>query len=118
MLAAVFAGGTEGTTLRVVIGNGLLATEGMKRGASGVVVSGANIVPGLWVKWWNAVVEAQDGGAGTGSAAWGRAEGLQAELDVVTQGYSQGRPLGTALASLPALMAKQGLCDVRRCCPR
>jgi 4-hydroxy-tetrahydrodipicolinate synthase len=89
----------------VVVGNGLLATEGMKLGASGVVVSGANLEPARWVKWWNAAMEAR-----RGHGSWSQVAHLQAELDVTTASYMHGRQLGSSIAALKGMVAKRGLC--------
>jgi 4-hydroxy-tetrahydrodipicolinate synthase len=101
VLAAV--GGRD--DFSVVVGNGLLATQGIKRGASGVVVSGGNIVPELWAKWWQAALDAR---AGNGS--WNTVEQLQAELDVITSSYMSRGLLGQGIAGMKSLMAKKGLC--------
>ncbi len=103
LLGAVAEGGREG--FQVVIGNGLLATEGVKRGGTGVVVSGGNLEPALWVKWWNAAMDARGG-----SGSWEKVQQLQSELDAITNGYMAGRTLGGGIAMLKAFMSKRGLC--------
>jgi dihydrodipicolinate synthase/N-acetylneuraminate lyase len=89
----------------ITVGNGLLATEGIKRGASGVVVSGGNIVPDLWVKWWNAALAAR-----AGRESWTRVEQIQADLDVITKSYMSKGLLGQGIAAMKDIMARKGLC--------
>ncbi|MGN6368950.1 MAG: dihydrodipicolinate synthase family protein [Phycisphaerae bacterium] len=88
-----------------VIGSGLLATEGIQRGAAGMVVSGANLAPVLWAQWWRTAMEAR-----AGKGDWGRVKELQGELDAVAASYMSKGLLGQCIAAMKNLMAKQGLC--------
>jgi 4-hydroxy-tetrahydrodipicolinate synthase len=93
------------TDVPVVVGNGLLATHGMKHGAAGVIVSAGNLIPDQWVAWFDLAIKAR-----SGQIHWSEVEALQAHLDVTTASYMKGRPLGASIARMKALMAKQGLC--------
>ena len=89
----------------VTIGSGLLATEGIKRGAAGMVVSGANLAPALWAQWWQTAMAAR-----AGKENWTRVGELQVELDTIAASYMSKGLLGQCIAAMKNLMAKKGLC--------
>lgn len=89
----------------ITIGSGLLATEGIKRGAAGMVVSGANLAPTLWAQWWKTAMAAR-----AGKEDWARVKELQVELDVIAASYMSKGLLGPCIAAMKNQMSKLGLC--------
>ncbi len=77
----------------------------MKAGASGVVVSGGNLDPDIWMQWWHAVQSAR------ASGNWSLVDALQSQLDKLTLQYTENRSLADSIATLKRLMYRRGLCN-------
>ena len=84
----------------VLLGNSTLYSVGLRRGAVGIVPSGAHLVPAEY----RAMIDAAD------RKDWDRVDQLQAETNAACAAYLKGRSLGQSLAALKALLQANGLC--------
>ena len=89
-----------GDDFPVLLGSSSLYSVGLRRGAVGVIPSGAHLVPELY----QAMVEA------AGQKDWDAVDELQVQTDAACAAYLKGRSLGQSLAVLKSLLHAKGLC--------
>jgi dihydrodipicolinate synthase/N-acetylneuraminate lyase len=89
-----------GADFPVLLGSSSLYSVGLRRGAVGVIPSGAHLVPELY----QAMVEA------AGRKDWDAVDQLQVQTDAACAAYLKGRSLGQSLAVLKSLLQAKGLC--------
>ena len=92
-------GGREGD-FAILLGSSASFTHGLKRGAVGLVPSGAHLVPQQYAAMFDAAMKDQ----------WDEVERLQTETDTACSAYLKGRSLTEGLAVLKYLLEQRGLC--------
>lgn len=89
-----------GGSFPVLLGNSTLYARGLRRGAAGIVPSGAHLIADLYQAMMDAAKHSD----------WDRVDRLQQQTAANCEIYLAGRTIGQGLAALKSLLAKQGLC--------
>jgi len=84
----------------VLLGASVLFGHGLRRGAAGLVPSGAHLVAGEYQQMFAAAM----------AERWDEVDRLQRETDAACAAYLKGRNLGDGLAALKKLLSKRGVC--------